>query len=245
MSNNISKIDGILISNTRLFHSSSCLLLDRDDDGPNHLADHFLAVLVKLRQHSWTHYLSENLTKLKSFNAKNLQTFRGFDSEPQPVWLASHLLQRSVKSAFSFLIQLYSEYNINRCVPFISGSFGQRVCSESSNFSSDASDYVPKLGPQEAWSQKEMQPPRRCCSATRLWIDDIIWEGITPKRIVAVYCRWKGYAESANSWQPLNEQSLNFIEWWNEEVEMRYPLCRPVEYQVPLTRFRNGAFSRS
>ena len=189
------------------------------------------AVLVKLRQHSWTHYLSENLTKLKSFNAKNLQTFRGFDSEPQPVWLASNLLQRSVKSAFSFLIQFYSEYNINRCVPFIQARLGNEFAANPTALAQMLQTMYPSLAPKKRGRKRKCNPH--------------ICDCITPKRIVAVYCRWKGYAESANSWQPLNEQSLNFIEWWNEEVEMRYPLCRPGEYQVPLTRFRNGAFSRS
>jgi hypothetical protein len=221
------------------------VLSDRDDDGPNQLADHFLAVLVKFRQHSWTHYLSENLTKLHSFKADWLQSFRGFDSEPQPIWLGYNLLQRSVKTHFNFLIQLYFDYNINRCVPFIQARLGNDFAATPSALADMLLIRYPSLAPKKRGRKRKRLPPSVDSDQPRDYeIDDIIWEGITQNRVVAVFCRWTGYAESANSWQPLNDQPLDFIEWWKEELEMRYPLCRPREYQVPLARSRNGAFSR-
>ena len=71
--------------------------------------------------------LSEPLKTLHAFKEGKPRTFRGFDSEPQPLWLGSNLLQRAVKSAFNFLMQLYFDYNLERCVPFIQARLGMNL----------------------------------------------------------------------------------------------------------------------
>ena len=137
----------------------------------------------------------------------------------------------------------YIDYNIERCVPFIQARLGNEFAENPSALENLLQTQYAILAPKKRRKRKCCPPPEQ---KTRDYeINDIIWEGMTPARLVAVYCAWKGYAESANSWQPLNDQNLDLIEWWKEEVEMRYPLCLPREYQVHLTKARNGAFRRA
>ena len=75
--------------------------------------------------------------------------------------------------------------------------------------------------------------------------ENVLLEGITRGKVVAVLFQWLGLPIAEATWDELAIQSPDFREWWAEEREARYPLIPEADFQIPLLWSREGAFCRS
>ena len=219
------------------------MFVDDNDEAPGKLSEHFRSVLLQMRNKTWRHFLPEKLKPLKQFQQQSLEQFRGFDLDPGAVWLGPRLLSRAVNSLFDSIRRLYHQYSTHRVTPHVTLHFGPSFAAGSSSLRNSLQSSFPALAPKPR-GRKRKKPGADADSDDVEVIDDILLQGATRSRVVAILCKWQGHPASECSWQPLHDQPEDLVEWWSEEVEARYPLLHPSDYQVPLQLHRNGAFSR-
>jgi hypothetical protein len=225
------------------------LVLDAKDEAPAILTQHFVNVLSEMKDLTWKPMIPEKTDALSKFDLKSLQNHRELPLQPEPVWLGPNLLKRSVTSLFDSIRRLYAQYNTVRVATLITAHFSVGLSLYVSHLRNLLQQAYPSLAPKPRGRKRKRSNATVHISESKedtYVIEDIKLEGATLRRpkVVAVFCKWKGLPDSTSSWQPLDDQPRDLIEWWSEESELRYPLIPSQEIQVPLKRLRNGAFER-
>jgi len=188
--------------------------------------------------------LPVKLEDLAKMNPKALKKeHRGFQLDHEPVWLGPRLMYRSVVSLFDSIRRLFCNYSTAKVIRPLEGSFGVAFAVGSNFLKLKLQNAFPVLAPRPR-GRKRKRPISASPADDAHVIDEVLLEGITPARALAILCQWQGLPIQAATWQPLADQTQDFREWWAEERETQYPLIPPVQFQVQLRHARNGGFAR-
>ena len=152
------------------------------------------------------------------------------------------MLRRSVESLFSSVRKVFHGYDTTRVGRYISSSFGVQFVGARALVVLEREFSL--LG-----SKRKVAGRKRKRSVSVAFTDEhvyenVLLEGITRGKVIAVLFQWLGLPIAEATWDELAIQSPDFREWWAEEREARYPLILEAEFQIPLVRSREGAFSR-
>ena len=154
------------------------------------------------------------------------------------------MLRRSVESLFFSVRKVFYGYNTTRVGRSISAHLGNHFVGAGALVGVLQREF-PGLCPERKVSGRKRKRTVSVALPAEHVYEDVLLEGITRGKVVAVFFQWFGLPIDEATWDELAIQSPDFREWWAEEREARYPLIPEADFQIPLLWSREGAFFRS
>jgi hypothetical protein len=213
--------------------------IDAKDEAPGKLVLHFKKVLQKMREDKWDYYIPDKISGLSKFDVKSLATHRGFETDCFTFWPGPKLLHRSITASFESIRRLFYQH---KCAVTSPKSFPSTFVSNPTDAKDQLVNTFVSLAAKKRGRKKRKTATKDKKSPEVF--DDILLEGVTPRRVVALYFKWQGYDAKDWSWQALSDQPGELQEWWVEQIEDRYPMMIPADYRIPLGLRRNKSFYR-